>query len=173
VSKYRQRGAYHYAEFAQNTPYKHHVLDLIDQIQKVLPAKSSLLDVGAGEGLILSRLAALGYRCKGCDLDPHAITLAEERNNDVRHGTIQDFMRERFDAVLLCDVLEHVPSPIAVMAQARELAPLVVIAVPDRHDRHALHEVDPAAVKSYMEPSGYKCVHQSQRHARHLLIFQQ
>jgi 2-polyprenyl-3-methyl-5-hydroxy-6-metoxy-1,4-benzoquinol methylase len=172
VSKYEQRGAYHYDEFRRpQSIYRAHVLDLIEKVELHVPPKGDIIEIGAGEGLILDQLAQRGFVCDGCDIDTTAVILAKQKRNPVEHGSIELFEGRKVDAVLLCDVLEHVESPIAVMAKARELAPVVVIAVPDRHDRHAIHVVDPDAVRSYMEPSGYHCVHQSQRHARHLLIF--
>ena len=190
MSKYQQRGAYHYDEFRRpQSIYRAHVLDLIAQLERFLPKDLLLpkvIEVGAGEGLILREIQErMGLECLGCDLDPTAVLLAKQLGNKVELGTIDVFKGETADVVLLCDVLEHVESPIAVMAAAREhvespiavmaaareLAPMVVIAVPDRRDPHAIHVVEPDVVKGYMEPSGYDCVYQSQRHARHLLIF--
>lgn len=174
MSKYEQRGAYHYEEFRRTTSiYRAHVLDLVAKIEEFVPARGDILEVGAGEGLILDQLGQRGFVCDGCDVDVTAVLLAKQKGNSVELGSIELYIgrAKKTDAVLLCDVLEHVENPIAVMAAAREIADVVVIAIPDREDRHAIHDVDPAAVKLYMEPSGYECVHQSQRHARHLLIF--
>lgn len=174
MSKYEQRGAYHYDEFRRETSvYRAHVLDLLDKIELHAPAKPhcDVIEIGAGEGLILDQLGQRGFVCDGCDIDTAAVILAKQKRNPVEHGSIELFQGRKVDLVLLCDVLEHVEDPIAVMAAARELAPMVVIAVPDRRDPHAIHVVEPDAVRSYMEPNGYDCVHQSQRHARHLLIF--
>ena len=177
MSKYQQRGAYHYEEFGKPTTYRLHVLDLVDRIMDHVPKELLLpkvAEIGCGEGLILSQLSRQGFLCEGCDVDLMAVELGKKHGNRVQLGTIDVFKGREFHVVLLCDVLEHVENPALVMADARALAPfgLVVIAVPDRKDRHAIHEVDPRAVKSYMEPNGFECVHQSQRHARHLMIFQ-
>lgn len=172
MSKYRQRGAYHYEEFAKQTPYRYHVVDLVARMKEALPKGGRLLDVGCGEGLIMSQLRAIGFTVVGCEIDPIAVKLGLERGNDIRPGEIDQFDGDSFDAVLLCDVLEHVKDPITVMATARRLAPIVVIAVPDRHDRHAIHEVTPESVHDYFPlTSCWNLVHQDRRHARHLMIF--
>lgn len=173
MSKYLKRGAYHYHEFSQETPYRHHVLDLVSQIELHVDKRLLLpkaVEVGSGEGLILDQLSKRGFSCRGCDLDQEAVRLSTVMNGLVKLGSVGIFEGQTFDVALLCDVLEHVPDPIAMMAAARALAPVVVIAVPDRHDRHAIHEVDPKSVVSYMETS-CKLIHQSRRHARHLMIF--
>lgn len=172
MSKYEQRGAYHYDEFKRGTSiYRAHVLDLIEKIERYVKPRGDVIEIGAGEGLILDQLGQRGFVCDGCDTDPTAVLLATQKRNPVLHGSTELFRGRTADAVLLCDVLEHVKDPIAMMAFARETAPVVVIAIPDREDRHAINKIDPPAVKSYMEPSGWTCVHQSQRHARHLMIF--
>lgn len=177
MSKYRARGAYHYEEFEQDTPYRRHVLDLVEQVvahtnkQLLMP---KVIEIGAGEGLILSKIADQGFQCEGCDVDVTAVGLAKIYKNKVQLGDVTVFAQHSdIDVVLLCDVLEHVENPIREMAEARRLAPngIVVIAIPDREDRHARHEVKPDQVSSYMEPNGWECIHKSQRHARHLMIW--
>jgi 2-polyprenyl-3-methyl-5-hydroxy-6-metoxy-1,4-benzoquinol methylase len=176
MSKYKQRGAYHYTEFNANTPYRHHVEDLVIQVtgrvskQLLLP---KVIEIGAGEGLILSRFEIhAGYSCKGCDLDMAAVELAHAKKNNVKLGSVEIFAGEKADVVLLCDVLEHVPHPVAMMASACKLAPMVVIAIPDRPDAHAIHEPQPGPFIEAMKRNGFDCVYRAQRHARHLMIFE-
>ena len=178
MSKYQQRGAYHYDEFKRETSvYRAHVLDLLAKIEPLVPKELLLpkvVEIGAGEGLILHEIQErFGFETKGCDVDPTAVVLATQLGNRVQLGTIDLFEGHTADVVLLCDVLEHVENPIAVMAAARKIGEfgIVVIAVPDRRDPHAIHVVEPKQIRSYMEPDGWDCIHQSQRHARHLLIF--
>lgn len=178
MSKYRQRGAYHYDEFSKPTTYRAHVLDLVERVIENVPKAlllPTVIEIGAGEGLILSELQRQGgFVCEGCDVDPEAVSLAAAKGNRVRLGTVDVvFPRREADVVLLCDVLEHVKDPIMVMARASDIGHngIVVIATPDRNDPHAIHEVTPEAIKSYMKPNNFKRIHQSQRHARHLLIF--
>lgn len=170
MSKYKARGAYHYREFELWTTYREHVVDLVEKIEKHLPKElllPTIADVGCGEGLIMSRLR--GCKVVGCEIDPWAVKLGLAKKNNIRKGSIEVFAGLKFDAVLICDVLEHCKDPIAMLAAARELAPMVVLAVPDRPDRHAVRQVSPLDLDTYMP--GWKRVHFSTRHARHLAIY--
>jgi hypothetical protein len=73
--------------------------------------------------------------------------------------------------VLICDVLEHVKDFKGTILAARKLASTVVIAVPDRPDRHAVRLPTVADVKAEF-PDGWELTHLSTRHARHLMIFE-
>lgn len=178
MSKYASRGAYHYDEFNDDTTYRAHVLDLVQKIEDHTDKRLLLpkvIEIGSGEGLILDQLTRKGFTCEGCDIDSVAVGLAKIYKNRVYQGSIENF-KGRTDAsvVLLCDVLEHVESPIAVMAAAREFVGkhgIVVIAIPDRKDKHAINAIGPGFIHLHMEPH-LKCVHESRRHARHLMIFE-
>lgn len=169
MSKYQQRGAYHYAEFANDTPYRKHVLDLLDQIGKLLPSGNTILDVGSGEGLITDQLCKRGYIAQGCDVDPAAVGLADQAGNKVVCEKIDFFAGLEFDAVLICDVLEHVDDFKGTIEAAQMLAPLVVIAIPDRRDANAVRQPTLDDVVQCFK--GWELLHTSQRHARWLMIF--
>lgn len=172
MSKYEDRGAYHYAEFAdKKSIYRAHVLDLLAVVQKHTKPRGDLLDVGAGEGLISRKLSEAGFVVRGCDVDKRAVELAAEKGNDVILGTIENFVGGHFDAVLICDVLEHVEDPVDVVEQAKRLAPIIVIAVPDRHDPHACNEILANDVLDFFDDADWKDVHHETRHARHFFVF--
>ena len=75
----------------------------------------SLLDVGCGDGGNLCAMVDAGLRCKGFDLEPRRIELAERMkgNRQCEFTTgdlaseIRPFENERFDLVFLHDVFEH------------------------------------------------------------------
>jgi SAM-dependent methyltransferase len=169
MSKY-QRGCYHYDEFRRDTPYRRHVLDLLQVVQKHVPADSDVLDVGAGEGLILHKLRELGYVCTGIEKDKHALALAADKGNEV--GNI-DFLHIDYsvDAVLMLDVLEHVDDPVGFVEHAKNIARVIVIAIPDRKDPHAVHEIKHNDVLDFFDDLQWTNVHDETRHARHLLVF--
>ncbi|MGH9000940.1 MAG: class I SAM-dependent methyltransferase [Acidimicrobiia bacterium] len=72
-----------------------------------------LLDVGCGDGTLLDGLRQLGWSCAGLDPDATAAAVARRRGLDVRVGTVpaEAFPGERFDAIVACHVIEHVPDP--------------------------------------------------------------
>jgi len=176
MSKYEKRGAYHYAEFADpKSIYRKHVLDLVEKVMEHVNPKlllPTLAEIGAGEGLILSQFSRQGLSCSGCDTDPTAVRLAAEKGNRVELGSFEVFGGdERFDVVLLCDVLEHVKHPLAMLAAACKLSRgLVVVAVPDREDKHAIHAIDLVGVETGLP--GWEWLHRAQRHARWFGIFE-
>jgi 2-polyprenyl-3-methyl-5-hydroxy-6-metoxy-1,4-benzoquinol methylase len=80
-----------------------------------LPARSGgrLLDVGAGNGAFLQRMAALGWQVEGVDTDSAAARRAEELGLSVHVGTLESlrYPDDVFDAVTLSHVIEHVHEP--------------------------------------------------------------
>jgi|HubBroStandDraft_1064217.scaffolds.fasta_scaffold03968_4 2-polyprenyl-3-methyl-5-hydroxy-6-metoxy-1,4-benzoquinol methylase len=79
---------------------------------------SLILEVGCGEGHLLSALGELGYRgLYGIDMAPAAVRRARIRLGEgavanISCATPEEYLSIRpdrkFDAILLCDVLEHV-----------------------------------------------------------------
>lgn len=85
--------------------------------------QASLLEVGCGSGKILKYLANLGWQVTGTDFDEAAVAQAERRGMKVHLGPLaeQDFGDQRFDAIVLKHVIEHVPEPLEEMKLCRAL----------------------------------------------------
>jgi SAM-dependent methyltransferase len=86
-----------------------------------LPAPRSggrLLDIGCGNGTFLVRMRSAGWSVAGIEPDPDARRHAVGAGLDVRPGPAVDdaFPGERFDAITLNHVLEHLHHPLAVLA---------------------------------------------------------
>jgi SAM-dependent methyltransferase len=109
-SKYEEYGAYHWRAFEDKGPtqYRAYVLGL----KKWLKFKETdvVLDVGAGDGLITSRLRGIVV---GIDPDKVAVQHAREHDVDVRLGSAYDlpFEEETFDVIFMGDVIEHLENP--------------------------------------------------------------
>ncbi|GAB6042976.1 class I SAM-dependent methyltransferase [Endothiovibrio diazotrophicus] len=90
-----------------------------------LPARAdgALLEVGAGDGSALRRMARLGWQVEGVDFDPAAVAAARAKGVDVRLGDLaaQDYEEGRFDALTMVHVIEHVPDPWALLTEARRV----------------------------------------------------
>jgi len=83
-----------------------------------------VLDVGCGVGQLLHLLASLGAQVEGIDPDPDAVAFARDTLalEGVRQGRIEDIPREeRYDLIVLQDVLEHMLEPRAVLERAASL----------------------------------------------------
>jgi 2-polyprenyl-3-methyl-5-hydroxy-6-metoxy-1,4-benzoquinol methylase len=88
------------------------------------PGKGRLVDVGCAAGFLLDTARAKGWTVTGVDLSAtmahhavHALGL------DVRLGTLEEcrLPEASFDAVTLCDSLEHVLNPLATMREVRRI----------------------------------------------------
>lgn len=99
-------------------------------------ASGLILEVGCGNGLFLRLLARAGYDAEGMDISEADVAYARDQLAlRVFHGTLEDltFAADRYDAVLLVSVLEHVPDPPDTVRQVfRILRPggWIVVSVP-------------------------------------------
>jgi SAM-dependent methyltransferase len=111
----------------------------------------SLLDVGCGDGGNMAALADAGFRCKGFDLEPRRIELAEHlkgnRNCEFRIGDLasgaRPYENERFDLVFLHDVFEHLEQKNEMLKiLGRYLRPggLIVITFPPYYSAFGAHQ---------------------------------
>ncbi len=78
-----------------------------------------VLDVGGGSGWLLNVMKSLTDRVKFTqvvDLDADAEKLARENGHEYFCGKIEDFKtNQKFDFVLLLNLIEHVENPLAVL----------------------------------------------------------
>ena len=109
--KYLESGDYHWKNYYGDkaTAYQAHV-DIVVKFFK--DKKGKLLDIGCGDGLILSRLNKnkdLG--CFGIDVSPTAISIAKDKG--VSNCAILDLFNlteaDKYDCIFMGDVLEHLP----------------------------------------------------------------
>jgi 2-polyprenyl-3-methyl-5-hydroxy-6-metoxy-1,4-benzoquinol methylase len=100
-------------------------------------ASGRLLDVGCGHGLLLDEARRRGYEVEGLELSRDAARHARERLDlGVREQPLEDAALddERYDAIVLTDVLEHLEDPVAALARCtRLLAPggALLVVTPD------------------------------------------
>ncbi len=88
----------------------------IDLRHRFLPPArpdSTVLDVGCGPGSFLQTAQSVGYKAKGIDSDDAAVAFGRSRGLDCSTESTEDVVAsgERFDAVTLSQVIEHVPQP--------------------------------------------------------------
>jgi len=80
-----------------------------------LPARKEgrLLEVGCGGGGMLGWFSGLGWNAEGVDTDPAAVRAAQEKGLNVRLGRMEDreSLPDRFDAVTMSHLIEHVSDP--------------------------------------------------------------
>lgn len=106
---------------------------LVESLRRAgVPADGRLLDVGAGHGALVEVAAAAGLRAEGLELSPVLAEDCRQRGLQVRTGAFPEAVgaTERFDAIVLLDVLEHLVEPGVALGQlCAHLAPRGVLAI--------------------------------------------
>jgi SAM-dependent methyltransferase len=140
----------------------------------------TVVEIGCGDGSLLLELAAVWPSASfdGFELSPPAIEIARGRGID-RVGRLEAYDGARvpaedgaYDLAVLSHVLEHVPDPAPLLAEAARVARSVLVEVPLEGNRSAsrpakraeaarighLHEFDRAAVRSLVAGAGLRVV---------------
>jgi len=112
-------------------------LDALLRRHRAAPAaRGSLLEVGCGPGFMLAELRDLGWQVRGLEISDFAARHGRERLGlDILVGPISPaaFPHSTFDAVLMADVLEHLPDPrpsLAAIASWLRPGGILLVAVP-------------------------------------------
>ncbi len=73
----------------------------------------NLVDIGFGEGGMLSIAERNDWKCFGTELSPQALKYGAEKGWTVSNDAISDanFPKEGFDVVTMVELIEHVPNP--------------------------------------------------------------
>ncbi len=85
----------------------------LDKIEKVLPEKGNLLDIGAATGYFIKIAENRGWSGEGLEISQYAVDRARQKNLNVRQGLLSAavYQPESFGLVTLWDVIEHLPDP--------------------------------------------------------------
>jgi 2-polyprenyl-3-methyl-5-hydroxy-6-metoxy-1,4-benzoquinol methylase len=106
-----------------------------------LPQNARLLDIGCGIGDWMMLFRSQGLDVYGVDLNPKAVQIAVGRGLNVRcmhaEGLAKD--NERFDVVVLSQLLEHIRDPVSLLLKLHDLlrpGGKLLIAVPNLNSRY-------------------------------------
>lgn len=93
------------------------------RLEAARPGIRRLLDVGCGYGFFLAHVAPRGVALRGIEIAPEVAAYARERFGlAVSETPIEAYdTDERFDAIVMCDVLEHLIDPMAALERCRDL----------------------------------------------------
>jgi SAM-dependent methyltransferase len=137
---------------------------------------TTLVEIGCGDGALLSELSGLAAVVDGFELSPTAIELARGRGiPGARRLEAYDGARVpagdgTYDLAVLSHVLEHVPEPAPLLAEAARVAGHVLVEVPLEANRSAarpakraeaerighLHAFDRSQVHALLAQTGLK-----------------
>jgi 2-polyprenyl-3-methyl-5-hydroxy-6-metoxy-1,4-benzoquinol methylase len=118
-------------------------LRILASLEKLLPARGRLFDVGAATGILLRLARERGWSAEGIEASEWAVAFAAE-NYAIRLN--QGFFEEAplapcsYQAVTMVDFIEHTPTPREAVAKANKiLAPggILCLVTPDIHSRAA------------------------------------
>ena len=102
-------------------------LKIIPQLQKLLPEKGRLLEIGCAMGTLLNEIRKLGWEVSGVEPEEWTCEIARNKYGlNVISSTFQEAEIEEasFDVVLLLHVIEHLSDPNKGLSQiARLLRP--------------------------------------------------
>jgi len=95
----------------------------LDEIEKILPQKGKLLDVGTATGCFLEIAQKRGWEASGLEISQHAVEQARQKGLNVKLGEFNDVATDKpeYDAITFWDVFEHLPSPKATLQKAYNL----------------------------------------------------
>jgi SAM-dependent methyltransferase len=110
-----------YAGYADAEARKrHHDRSLLDEIERIRKP-GSMLEIGCAYGFFLDEARTRGWQVRGIEPSEHAASEARERLGlDVTTKTFTDLPAEpaSLDAIVLWDVIEHLPNPRATIEAA-------------------------------------------------------
>lgn len=91
----------------------------IEALLPILPSGAHVLDVGCGFGSVSEGLVQRGYRVTGMEINAEALACLESKGIAALNWDLsRPFqMPERFDLILVLDVLEHVFDPAALVRE--------------------------------------------------------
>ena len=158
-----------------------------ERLAPKLPRSGRALDVGCAAGFSMRVLAERGFEVFGIEPSAAIRTVAVERfgTGRIHGGSLDDapYPAASFDLIVMWDVLEHLPDPIAALRRARELlAPQARLVIETqnikalaarvlgrrwthfKHEEHLLH-FSRATLRKALQSAGFELVSLSSRGA--------
>ena len=114
---------------------KHRIMDYHSYFLNEIEAGSKVLDIGCGIGALTYDLAKKAKSITGIDTNRKAIQTAKTRfqQKNIEYvcadATIFEF-KDKFDYIILSNVLEHIMDRVSFLNKVRELARFILIRVP-------------------------------------------
>lgn len=99
-------------------------VEIVAQLEKYLSGRNDvvILDVGCGDGLFFDQLQKFGT-VEGVESDPNTMTENGKWSEQIHCRLFDNSFspNRKYDAILMLDILEHMPDPDAALKHARTL----------------------------------------------------
>ncbi|MBN2661599.1 MAG: methyltransferase domain-containing protein [Tannerellaceae bacterium] len=173
-NKYKEQGDYHWKIYSAGTdPYVKHVDRVVSWIG---PGRT--IDIGAGDGLITSKIIASGDKtvpndipkCIGIDDNQIAVNLAKQHGIEVKLISIYNIRcpyLSYFDNAFMGDVIEHLAYPDKALLRVKAILKMgghLYITTPPAysngqlHDNYHYKEYTAEKLHKFVEQFGFKLV---------------
>jgi 2-polyprenyl-3-methyl-5-hydroxy-6-metoxy-1,4-benzoquinol methylase len=96
---------------AMHKALRPHFLQRLKRLSQFKPSKGRLLDFGCADGYFLSLAQQAGWQVVGVELSSQMRARAKAQLDAPVHASLDALSSERFDAICLWEVIEHVPAP--------------------------------------------------------------
>jgi SAM-dependent methyltransferase len=116
---------------------------ILRRLEKLVPEKGQLFDVGAATGILLALARRRGWEPAGIEPSTWAVKSAAEKHGlEIMQGSLEtaSLPEERYSAVTMVDFIEHTPLPFEAVSRAWAIlrpAGILVLVTPDIHSRIA------------------------------------
>ena len=114
---------------------KHHLTNYHMFFVNNIEARDTVLDIGCGNGALAYDVAKKAKKVVGIDLNKENIKIAKENylapNIEYLVGdATKDLPSQKFDVIILSNVLEHIENRVEFLNKIKNLAPKILIRVP-------------------------------------------
>ena len=114
---------------------KHHLMHYYEFFLDNIRSGATILDIGCGNGFVASRIAQKAGKVTGIDTEKANIALAKkdhfEENIEYILGDATTYpFEERYDAIVLSNVLEHIKDRVPFLKSIQRLSNTFLIRVP-------------------------------------------
>jgi len=119
---------------------------LLESVGLAPPA--TVIEVGCGDGAVLTELVNRGFDATGVDISESAVAICQKRGLNVRRlgNHVLPFEDHAFDVSVLSHVVEHLAFPRQSLIEAGRVATLVVVEVPLELNFRTPHNYKPSSL---------------------------
>jgi 2-polyprenyl-3-methyl-5-hydroxy-6-metoxy-1,4-benzoquinol methylase len=96
----------------------------ISMVVRNLEEGSEILEIGCGEGLLISELEKCGYKVTGIEPSSSASRRAQNKGLNVINGLFPEVaLKNKYDLIILSQVLEHISNLDGILNELRKIIP--------------------------------------------------